>query len=118
MKKIRTPYLLLLPGFAFLLTFFIFPILSLAQVSTATPIKGGDIGEFEQTFRFRASENFESGANRILVATDILSRGIDVSDISHVINFDVPDIEENYIHRIGRTGRATKKGIAITFNTE
>jgi ATP-dependent RNA helicase RhlE len=72
----------------------------------------------EQTFRFRAIENFESGAIRILVATDILSRGIDVSDISHVINFDVPDIEENYIHRIGRTGRATKKGIAITFNTE
>ena len=53
MKKISTPYLLLLPGFAFLLTFFILPIVSLAQVSTATPIKGGDIGEFEQTLRFR-----------------------------------------------------------------
>ena len=53
MKKISTPYLLLLPGFAFLFTFFIFPILSLAQVSTATPISGGDVGEFEQTFRFR-----------------------------------------------------------------
>jgi spermidine/putrescine transport system permease protein len=53
MKKISTPYLLLLPGFAFLLTFFILPIVSLAQVSTATPISGGDIGEFEQTLRFR-----------------------------------------------------------------
>ena len=53
MKKISTPYLLLLPGFAFLLTFFILPIVSLAQFSTATPIKGGDIGEFEQTLRFR-----------------------------------------------------------------
>lgn len=53
MKRISTPYLLLLPGFAFLLTFFILPIVSLAQVSTATPISGGDIGEFEQTFRFR-----------------------------------------------------------------
>jgi spermidine/putrescine transport system permease protein len=53
MKKISTPYLLLLPGFAFLFTFFIFPILSLAQVSTATPISGGDVGEFEQSFRFR-----------------------------------------------------------------
>jgi spermidine/putrescine transport system permease protein len=53
MNKISTPYLLLLPGFAFLLTFFILPIVSLAQVSTATPISGGDIGEFEQTLRFR-----------------------------------------------------------------
>ena len=53
MKKISTPYLLLLPGFAFLFTFFVFPILSLAQVSTATPISGGDVGEFEQTLRFR-----------------------------------------------------------------
>jgi len=53
MKKIRTPYLLLLPGFAFLLTFFVFPILSLAQVSTATPVSGGDVDDFEQTFRFR-----------------------------------------------------------------
>lgn len=52
MKRISTPYLLLLPGFAFLLTFFILPIVSLAQVSTATPIIGGEIDEFEQTFRF------------------------------------------------------------------
>jgi ATP-dependent RNA helicase RhlE len=69
----------------------------------------------EQTFRFRAIEGFENSEFRILVATDILSRGIDVTDITHVINFDVPDLEENYIHRIGRTGRANKKGIAITF---
>jgi ATP-dependent RNA helicase RhlE len=69
----------------------------------------------EQTFRFRAIEGFENNEFRILVATDILSRGIDVTDITHVINFDVPDLEENYIHRIGRTGRANKKGIAITF---
>jgi ATP-dependent RNA helicase RhlE len=69
----------------------------------------------EQTFRFRAIEGFENNEFRILVATDILSRGIDVTDITHVINFDVPDLEENYIHRIGRTGRANKKGIALTF---
>jgi ATP-dependent RNA helicase RhlE len=72
----------------------------------------------EQTFRFRAIESFESGEIRVLVATDILSRGIDVTDITHVINFDVPDIEENYIHRIGRTGRAKKIGVAITLAIE
>jgi spermidine/putrescine transport system permease protein len=52
MKKISTPYLLLLPGFIFLFTFFILPIINLAQTSTQTPISGGDIGQYEQTFRF------------------------------------------------------------------
>ena len=53
-----------------------------------------------------------------MIATDLIARGIDVTDVSHVINFDIPETTENYIHRIGRTGRADKNGIAITFITE
>lgn len=70
-----------------------------------------------QNQRFEAVENFKSGAFRILIATDIVARGLDVAEVSHVINFDMPDVPENYIHRIGRTGRADQKGIAITFIT-
>jgi ATP-dependent RNA helicase RhlE len=61
--------------------------------------------------------NFKSGKTRILVATDIASRGIDVDSISHVINYNVPDAPEDYVHRIGRTGRAGNKGRAITLVT-
>ena len=71
-----------------------------------------------QNSRFRAVENFAEGKQRILIATDILSRGIDITGVSHVINFDVPDVMENYIHRIGRTGRAESKGDSITFIRE
>ncbi len=71
-----------------------------------------------QNLRFRTVADFESGACSILIATDIVARGLDVSSVSHVINMDVPAVAENYIHRIGRTGRADKKGNAITFITE
>ena len=71
----------------------------------------------DQNYRFNAVKNFENGTSRFLIATDLVARGIDVAEVSHVINFDVPVIPENYIHRIGRTGRADKKGIAITFIT-
>jgi ATP-dependent RNA helicase RhlE len=71
-----------------------------------------------QNFRFDAVRNFQTGAIRILIATDLIARGIDVSDVSHVINFDIPESPENYIHRIGRTGRADNKGIAISFVSE
>ncbi|MEX1187763.1 MAG: DEAD/DEAH box helicase [Bacteroidia bacterium] len=71
-----------------------------------------------QNTRFMAVENFSQGKHRILIATDILSRGIDISGVSHVINFDIPETPENYIHRIGRTGRADKKGIAISLIKE
>ncbi len=71
-----------------------------------------------QNFRFNTVANFQAGVISILIATDLIARGIDVSDVSHVINFDIPEIPENYIHRIGRTGRADKNGIAITFVTE
>lgn len=67
--------------------------------------------------RKRAIENFKSGRSRILVATDIASRGIDVSMIELVINYDLPEEIENYVHRIGRTGRAGNEGIAISFAT-
>jgi ATP-dependent RNA helicase RhlE len=65
--------------------------------------------------RRRALENFSKGRTRILVATDVLARGIDVSQVGHVINYDLPDCPEDYIHRIGRTGRAGEAGFAISF---
>ena len=71
-----------------------------------------------QNFRFDTVQKFQSGSIRVLIATDLISRGIDVTDVTHVINMDVPEIPENYIHRIGRTGRADKNGSAITFVAE
>jgi len=68
-----------------------------------------------QNQRQRALDGFKNGEYRVMVATDIAARGIDVEGISHVINFDVPAIPEDYIHRIGRTGRAEMTGDAITF---
>lgn len=69
----------------------------------------------EQNHRFRTVELFKDGTYRFIIATDIVARGIDVAGVSHVINFDMPPVPENYIHRIGRTGRADKAGIAISF---
>ena len=71
-----------------------------------------------QNFRFNAVSHFQNGIYRVLIATDLIARGIDVTDVSHVFNFDIPDNPENYIHRIGRTGRQDKEGHAITFLTE
>ncbi len=70
-----------------------------------------------QNHRFEAVRQFHAGENRVLIATDIVARGIDISEVTHVINFDLPEVPENYIHRIGRTGRADKKGIAVAFIT-
>ena len=67
--------------------------------------------------RKRALDNFRRGRTSILVATDVLARGIDVPDVDHVINFDLPDMPEDYVHRIGRTGRAGEQGYAISFVT-
>lgn len=72
----------------------------------------------EQNHRFNTVKQFHEGNYKFIIATDIVARGIDISEVTHVINFDVPEVPENYIHRIGRTGRADKKGIAITFITE
>jgi ATP-dependent RNA helicase RhlE len=68
-----------------------------------------------QKERVQALEDFKSGALRVLVATDIAQRGLDISGITHVINFDVPQQPEDYVHRIGRTGRAASTGDAYTF---
>jgi ATP-dependent RNA helicase RhlE len=68
-----------------------------------------------QNTRINAMEAFKQGNVRLLLTTDVSSRGIDVSDVSHVVNFDVPVIYEDYVHRIGRTGRARKLGASITF---
>ncbi len=68
-----------------------------------------------QNTRINAMEEFKSGQIRILVATDVAARGLDVSMVSHVVNFDVPLIYEDYVHRIGRTGRAEHEGKAVTF---
>ena len=72
----------------------------------------------EQNHRFNTVKQFHEGVYRFIIATDIVARGIDIAEVTHVINFDTPDVPENYIHRIGRTGRFDKKGIAITFITE
>lgn len=71
-----------------------------------------------QNYRINALERFKNGTSRILIATDVASRGLDIPDITHVINFDTPDNPEDYIHRTGRTGRAAKAGIAISFVNE
>ncbi|MDQ6815667.1 MAG: DEAD/DEAH box helicase [Bacteroidota bacterium] len=72
-------------------------------------------GEKSQTARQRALSMFKTGQLRVLVATDIAARGIDIDSLSHVINFDLPNVPENYVHRIGRTGRAGASGIAMSF---
>lgn len=72
-------------------------------------------GNKSQGARQKALSNFKSGIIKVLVATDIAARGIDIEEVSHVINFDLPNIPETYVHRIGRTGRASKSGIALSF---
>jgi ATP-dependent RNA helicase RhlE len=72
-------------------------------------------GNKSQNARQRALNNFKSNRTRVLVATDIASRGIDIEKLSHVFNFDIPDFSETYIHRIGRTGRAGLSGTALSF---
>lgn len=72
-------------------------------------------GNKRQTQRLRTLERFKRNEIQILLATDVASRGLDIPNVSHVINYDMPQSYEAYIHRIGRTGRADKKGIALTF---
>jgi ATP-dependent RNA helicase RhlE len=72
-------------------------------------------GNKSQNARTRALERFRTGASRVLVATDIAARGIDVEGITHVINYDLPNVPESYVHRIGRTARAGRSGVAISF---
>ncbi len=72
-------------------------------------------GDRSQSQRSAALRNFAEGRNRILVATDVAARGIDVADVGHVVNFDLPREAEDFVHRVGRTGRASSRGVASTF---
>ena len=71
-----------------------------------------------QNYRLRSIENFNIEKTRVLVTTDVMSRGLDLDQISHVVNFDTPAFPENYMHRIGRTGRAEKEGVSLLFYSE
>jgi ATP-dependent RNA helicase DeaD len=74
-------------------------------------------GDMEQRVRDRVMKSFRAGEIRILVATDVVGRGIDVTRISHIINYDIPQASDDYVHRVGRTGRMGREGIAYTFVT-
>lgn len=71
-----------------------------------------------QNFRLESFRSFNSNQLRVLIATDLVARGLDFDDITHVVNFDLPEVPESYMHRIGRTGRADKKGVALAFITK
>lgn len=71
-----------------------------------------------QNFRFETFRSFNKNKLRVLIATDLVARGLDFDDITHVVNFDMPEVPENYIHRIGRTGRADKNGVTLAFITK
>merc|ERR1711956_58985 len=75
-------------------------------------------GDVDQAQRDVIMKEFRSGSSRVLIATDLLARGIDVQQVSLVINYDLPQNNENYLHRIGRSGRFGRKGVAINFVTE
>lgn len=72
-------------------------------------------GEFDQATRSKALNAFKSGKNNVLVTTDVCSRGIDIPNVDYVINYDLPETAETYVHRVGRTGRANNKGKALSF---
>src|SRR5438093_13148723 len=74
-------------------------------------------GDLPQVLRNRIMQGFRDGKIIYLVATDVVGRGIDVTNISHIINYDLPEDPENYVHRIGRTGRMGADGVAIAFVT-
>jgi translation initiation factor 4A len=75
-------------------------------------------GDMDQNTRDIIMREFRSGSSRVLITTDLLSRGIDVQQVSLVINYDLPTQPENYLHRIGRSGRFGRKGVAINFVSE
>ena len=90
----------------------------LAHILEKRDLKSNRIhGDRSQSQREAALRGFKTGKTRVLVATDVAARGIDIDSVSHVINYDVPEVPEDYVHRIGRTGRAGNKGRAITLCT-
>ena len=74
-------------------------------------------GDMEQSERDGIMDEFRQGHSRVLITTDLLARGIDIQQVSLVLNYDIPNNRENYIHRIGRSGRFGRKGVAINFVT-
>jgi ATP-dependent RNA helicase RhlE len=72
-------------------------------------------GDKEQDIRFEALKQFASGQVKVLITTDVSARGIDIKQVEYVINYDIPDVAENYVHRVGRTGRGVEKGYALSF---
>ncbi|MCF6403001.1 DEAD/DEAH box helicase [Chitinophaga filiformis] len=86
------------------------------QLEAKYPEKAGVIhSNKEQNHRFNTVKRFKDGTYRFIIATDIIARGLDIAEVSHVINFDTPEVPESYLHRIGRTGRADKEGNSIIF---
>lgn len=75
-------------------------------------------GDKEQKDRLDVMNIFKSGEVKVLIATDVSARGIDIPDVDYVVNYDLPDVAENYVHRVGRTGRGVKKGLAVSFCSE
>jgi len=74
-------------------------------------------GDMTQSARDRMMRNFRSGAVKFLVATDVVGRGIDITNVSHIINYDIPELSDDYVHRVGRTGRMGRQGVAFSFVT-
>lgn len=87
------------------------------RLSKSTKLVACIHGDMDQNARDRAMASFRKGKARILVATDVVGRGIDVTSISHIINFDIPQFCDDYVHRVGRAGRMGREGIAYTFVT-
>jgi superfamily II DNA/RNA helicase len=90
----------------------------LADELTSRGFKTGAIhGNKRQSQRQHTLSQFKNNEIQILLATDVASRGLDITGVTHVINYDLPETYEDYVHRIGRTGRANKTGIALTFTS-
>lgn len=85
---------------------------AMGRVGLATQTLHGDK---DQQDRLSVLQAFRDGTQKVLIATDVSARGIDIADVDYVINYDLPDVAENYVHRVGRTGRGTKKGQALSF---
>ncbi len=110
--------LLAQPGFEKVLIFgrTKFGVEKISRALIAAGIKADSIhGDKSQNYRLKALQRFKRSEVQVLCATDVAARGLDIKEVSHVINFDVPATYDDYVHRIGRTGRADKKGIALTF---
>ena len=72
-------------------------------------------GGKDQTSRMEVMNGFKNGDFKLLIATDISARGVDIANVDYVVNYDLPEVAENYVHRVGRTGRGNNKGVAVSF---